>query len=59
MPGAGGVYGLGVVEDGEEGKVGLGQALGGGTLRSFSPDPEKEERKLQRFIITYDIKAGS
>ena len=44
MPGAGGVCGLGVVEDGEEGKVGLGQALRDGTLRSFSPDPEKEEK---------------
>ena len=40
LPDAGGVCGLGGEEDGVEGKVGLGQAQGGGTLRSFSPDPE-------------------
>ena len=40
LPGGGGVCGLGGEEDGLEGKVGPGQAQGGGTQRSFSPDPE-------------------
>ena len=43
LPGAEGVCGQGEVKDGAGGKVGLGQALRGGTLRSFSPDPEKEQ----------------
>ena len=42
MPDVGAVYGLGGAEDGEEGKAGPGQAQGGGTRRSFSPDPENQ-----------------
>ena len=40
--GVGGVCGLGGEGDGEGGKVDPGQAQGGGTLRSFSPDPENQ-----------------
>ena len=38
--GVGEVCGLGGEGDGEGGKVGPGQVQAGGTLRSFSPDPE-------------------
>jgi len=36
------VCGLGEAEDGVAGIAGPGQAQEGGTLKSFSPDPEKK-----------------
>ena len=47
--GVGGVCGLGGEGDGAGGKVGPGQAQGGGTLRSFSHDPENEEENVTKY----------
>ena len=53
--GVGGVCGLGGEGDGEGGKVDPGQAQGGGTLRSFSPDPENEEGKILQSYLESKI----